>query len=315
MKRFAQLNGHPGILRGSAPTPQEVKYLYDVWKVKRIVSLDQQAGNAIAKTCQQLGIHQIFFPLEITEVVSATIQALKNKIRDLLDTEQPVFIHCQHGEDRTGLAIALYRVATGWDCQTALREARQFGFGDNLSAMARNVFESAICGGQVPTTPTTAPQPPTAPTTITASLNVMAEDPKMDAASIVRNQFSDQVQTAPDLHRSFFGDVATVSRDQFYPISTTEDPPAQESFHRPQQPTEGYYSTHYDEARADDKARKKNKKRNKRRKRRMKIMSLLLDRNDAFPEIGAFRDCNPIFRTLGPIDSGGLKPGNISYNY
>jgi protein tyrosine phosphatase (PTP) superfamily phosphohydrolase (DUF442 family) len=297
LNHFAQINGHPGILRGSAPTEQEVRYLHDVWKVKRIVSLDQSSGNTIAQICQKLGIHHVIFPLEMTEAVDGTINKLKMRIRSLLDTEQPVFIHCKHGEDRTGLAIALYRVMTGWDCGAALREARTFGFGNNLSQPLRAAYEKAICPPKVPPT-----------TTVKASVEKFALDPMMDAATQVRNELSDQFQTAPDLHRSFFGSVPTVTRDQFQPISI-EDPPAEDMFHRPQQAT-----THYDQARADD-SKKKKEKSKKRRIRRLKLMSILIDRNDAFPEVGVFRDCNPLFRTLGPIDSGGLKPGNISYNY
>jgi protein tyrosine/serine phosphatase len=41
----------------------------------------------------------------------------------------PVLVHCQHGADRTGTMIALYRVAVqGWKKEEALREMTQGGF-------------------------------------------------------------------------------------------------------------------------------------------------------------------------------------------
>ena len=42
---------------------------------------------------------------------------------------QPVFVHCQHGADRTGSAVDVYRmVAEGWSLEDALAEMRSFGF-------------------------------------------------------------------------------------------------------------------------------------------------------------------------------------------
>jgi protein tyrosine phosphatase (PTP) superfamily phosphohydrolase (DUF442 family) len=42
----------------------------------------------------------------------------------------PVFVHCQHGADRTGTMCAIYRmVICGWDKDTAIREMTDGGFG------------------------------------------------------------------------------------------------------------------------------------------------------------------------------------------
>lgn len=43
---------------------------------------------------------------------------------------QPVFVHCQHGADRTGTMCAIYRVACeGWTKEQALAEMVEGGFG------------------------------------------------------------------------------------------------------------------------------------------------------------------------------------------
>ena len=40
----------------------------------------------------------------------------------------PVFVHCNHGRDRTGLIIAIYRLANeGWTAEEAQREANRHG--------------------------------------------------------------------------------------------------------------------------------------------------------------------------------------------
>ena len=46
------------------------------------------------------------------------------------ESRTPVFVHCQHGADRTGLLCAVYRVALcGWSKAEAIREMKEGGFG------------------------------------------------------------------------------------------------------------------------------------------------------------------------------------------
>jgi len=41
----------------------------------------------------------------------------------------PVFVHCQHGADRTGTMCAIYRIiAQGWSVEDAISEMKNFGF-------------------------------------------------------------------------------------------------------------------------------------------------------------------------------------------
>ena len=43
---------------------------------------------------------------------------------------QPVLVHCQHGSDRTGMMVAVYRIVVqGWSKAAALREMTQGGYG------------------------------------------------------------------------------------------------------------------------------------------------------------------------------------------
>ena len=44
--------------------------------------------------------------------------------------KEPVFVHCQHGSDRTGTMAALYRMAVqGWPADEAIKEMKEGGFG------------------------------------------------------------------------------------------------------------------------------------------------------------------------------------------
>jgi protein tyrosine/serine phosphatase len=57
----------------------------------------------------------------------------------------PVFVHCQHGSDRTGMLCAIYRMAVeGWSREGAIEEMVQGGYGfhedwTNLVAYLRHV--------------------------------------------------------------------------------------------------------------------------------------------------------------------------------
>ncbi|MDQ3817924.1 MAG: tyrosine-protein phosphatase [Acidobacteriota bacterium] len=40
----------------------------------------------------------------------------------------PVFVHCNHGRDRTGTIIACYRIShDGWNLEEAMKEAKRYG--------------------------------------------------------------------------------------------------------------------------------------------------------------------------------------------
>jgi len=57
----------------------------------------------------------------------------------------PVFVHCAHGADRTGLMVAVYRVAAqGWSKEDAIREMTKGGYGfhpfwENIPAALRKL--------------------------------------------------------------------------------------------------------------------------------------------------------------------------------
>src|SRR5437588_2560557 len=117
-----------GVYRGAQPDAAGVKRLQDLG-IKTIINLrmpkDGWAGEALA--AQAGGILYTNVPLrgfgrptdEQVRTVLATIDSLPG----------PVFIHCQHGCDRTGTIVACYRMKHDqWALDQALKEASQYGF-------------------------------------------------------------------------------------------------------------------------------------------------------------------------------------------
>jgi protein tyrosine/serine phosphatase len=61
------------------------------------------------------------------------------------DTDQhPIFVHCLHGRDRTGLMTAVYRVHfDGWPVEKAYEEMLECGFDGERTNLSDALFQFA----------------------------------------------------------------------------------------------------------------------------------------------------------------------------
>jgi len=142
IKRFRPVI--PGVLyRGSAPTPQDVLELKDKLGIKKIVSLDKKAGEAISRACKMLGIDQV--KLYIEHDRKTLYDFLSQNMRKLFLEDGPTFVHCQEGKDRTGLACAMVKCKfLGMNPEKAIQEAKSLGFGIGLPLNITNTYEKII---------------------------------------------------------------------------------------------------------------------------------------------------------------------------
>ncbi len=106
------------VWRGAQPTALGLRTLSDIG-VKTIIDLrEADESDAVPK-----GIRYIRLP------VSAW-RADQVDVHDVLEviarSPKPVFIHCREGRDRTGLAIAAYRLKQGMSPADACQELRNF---------------------------------------------------------------------------------------------------------------------------------------------------------------------------------------------
>jgi protein tyrosine phosphatase (PTP) superfamily phosphohydrolase (DUF442 family) len=114
-----------GLYRGDQPSPLGMRNLKELG-IKTILNLRSfhSDRNEIGET--GLAYEHIYMKPWHPEEDDA-VRFLK-MVTDPKRT--PVLVHCQHGADRTGTMIAVYRIAVqGWSKAEAIREMTQGGFG------------------------------------------------------------------------------------------------------------------------------------------------------------------------------------------
>jgi protein tyrosine/serine phosphatase len=122
---FGKVSEH--LYRGAQPDAEGIKSLKRLG-VKLIVNLrmsgdlwNEEAAQAMAN-----GILYTNFPM------SGSGTPKDDQVRQILGLfdsfSDPIFVHCQHGCDRTGTIVACYRIQHDrWTTALALREAKRYG--------------------------------------------------------------------------------------------------------------------------------------------------------------------------------------------
>ena len=120
--RFQQVT--PELFRGGQPVPESFGFLK--WRgIKTVINLREEHDER--ELVEKLGMNYVYIPLDAWDrVPDLAIRRFFNVVND--PENQPVFVHCRRGADRTGFMIGLYRIAEqGWSAQQAYREARALG--------------------------------------------------------------------------------------------------------------------------------------------------------------------------------------------
>lgn len=98
--------------------------------VKTVINLqDRRSFRREKKLAQKLGMEAVFFdlPTGLTQPAPRRLEELAEFLKD--ESRYPVFIHCDNGEDRTGVGVGLYRVfVEGLAADTAYQEMLNYGF-------------------------------------------------------------------------------------------------------------------------------------------------------------------------------------------
>jgi len=113
------------LYRGAQPTRDGFLELKKMG-IKTVINLRE--FHTDEKLINGLGFVYFQFP-------SATSKPRKEDYQQILDIlqnpeSQPVFVHCRRGADRTGTAVALYRIVVqGWSTEEAIKELQDGGYG------------------------------------------------------------------------------------------------------------------------------------------------------------------------------------------
>lgn len=135
----------PGIYRGGQPTDEGWAYLHSKG-VKTVIKLDLVSEGSDEKAigygmtvvdASGPPSTQANSPFEFTKAPDPV--RIRLAVQSLADPKlQPVYVHCSHGEDRTGLVVGLYRVIhDGWTKERAFEEMKANGFHSSLSGLLK----------------------------------------------------------------------------------------------------------------------------------------------------------------------------------
>ena len=116
--------------RGGQPTTEGIKQLAKLG-IKTVINFRDPDAKVERerKLVEANGI--TFISLHLSNWFKPKDSDIQAVLDEILKTEnQPVFIHCKRGADRTGTVVAIYRMKyQGWTAREANKEAKEFGLG------------------------------------------------------------------------------------------------------------------------------------------------------------------------------------------
>ena len=112
------------LFRGGQPESHGYKTL-QVMGVKIVV--DMRGNTSEQGDVEKLGMRYISIPWNAKSPSNEIIARFLKVIEE--NPDKKIFVHCHGGVDRTGMAIASYRMAKeGWSPDEAMKEMQLFGF-------------------------------------------------------------------------------------------------------------------------------------------------------------------------------------------
>lgn len=129
------------LYRGSQPNYEEIENLYRRG-VKTIVKLNTADLEAERSAAGELGIRLMEIPLNARTVgTSKSCDDVERAYAAMTDPlNWPVYVHCDHGRDRTGFLVGLYRERVqGWTYEQVSDELAQYGHDSQMRLVFPNI--------------------------------------------------------------------------------------------------------------------------------------------------------------------------------
>lgn len=124
LPNFAEVT--PNLFRGGQPGVDGLKTLEDMG-VRIVVDMRSGPNDDEKAAVTKLGMQYVSIPWHCPFPTDETFARFLKLIEE--NRDKKIFVHCRLGDDRTGMAIASYRMADeGWSADEALNEMEHFGF-------------------------------------------------------------------------------------------------------------------------------------------------------------------------------------------
>ena|SRR5438105_3531605 len=137
------------LYRGAQPTEKGVQFLAGMG-LKSIINLRAADENSKLEEQWAAAAGLRYFNVPMDGWGRPTDEQVEN-VLSLLNTpaNQPVFLHCKRGKDRTGAIVACYRISRQhWNSRDAIQEARGIGMRWSEFGMKRYVQAFYNRGGE-----------------------------------------------------------------------------------------------------------------------------------------------------------------------
>jgi tyrosine-protein phosphatase SIW14 len=126
LPNFHQINAQ--VYRGGQPKAGGLERLRAMG-VRTIVNLrgEDDHSRAEGEAVRRLGLR--YYSISLPGFSNPKDEEV-DRVLDIINApeNQPVFVHCHHGKDRTGTIIASYRIShDGWNAEQAKAEAKRYG--------------------------------------------------------------------------------------------------------------------------------------------------------------------------------------------
>ena len=126
LPNFHQVNER--LYRGAQPLPGGMRELAEL-RIKTVINLRGEDEDAREEEDEAGAAGLSYFSVPLPDFRRPKDEQVEKVLAIINDARNwPVFIHCRHGEDRTGTIIAIYRISQeGWTYEQAKREAKRHG--------------------------------------------------------------------------------------------------------------------------------------------------------------------------------------------
>lgn len=130
----------PGVYRGAQPEAAGYATLKKMG-IRSVINL--RTSMSERAQVEAAGMQSFEVPMEMSrDGLRAKVDRAVALMAD--PANQPVFVHCRHGQDRTGIVVAAYRMKIqGWPLADAEAEMQAFGFNNIWINFKRFIREYA----------------------------------------------------------------------------------------------------------------------------------------------------------------------------